>query len=467
MTLIFFVMPYNKKPLPIPALPSWTNKSLPRRRRRAGASLLLFLASLSSFAQTPMTLRQCIDYALSRNVQVKVQENTVRSQELTLETERNARLPEVAASGSQSFDFGRGLTSDNTYADRNTQSTSFGLNASMPLFTGFRIPRRKEQARLDLAAATADLEKLRGDLGIQVAQAYLEALYQDDLHAQTLAQLDLSRTQLARVESLLRTGKASEVEVSEARNSVAQDELAVVQADNARRLALLALSQLIEMPSPDSLALYPSEEMPPATVDGTPQSIYDEAVMARPEVRAASLRTESAERAIRIARSGYWPSLSLSAGIGSSSYHTSGFTNNSFGRQMRDNFSKAIGLSLSIPVFDRLSTRNAVRQARINLDTRCWQAEEVKKTLYKEIQQAWYNAVAARQKYTASLSAEQTAADALRLMTRKYETGKANATEYDESRTKHLKAAYDRIAARYEYLFRAKILDFYRGREIR
>lgn len=449
--------------------PSHPDGSLPHGGRLVGAwaSLLLFLASLGAAAQPAMTLRQCIDYALSRNVQVKVQENAVRSQELTLNTERHARLPQVAASGSQSFDFGRGLTSDNTYADRNTQSTSFGLNASLPLFTGFRIPQRKEQARLDLAAATADLEKLRGDLSIQVAQAYLEALYQDDVHAQTLLQLDLSRTQLARIEGLHRAGRASEVDVSQARNSVAQDELAAVQADNSRRLSLLSLSQLIEMPTPDSLALCPSEEMPPAALGGSPQSIYDEAVSMRPEVRAAALRTKSAERGIRIARSGYWPSLSLSAGIGSSFYHTGGFTNNSFGRQMRDNFSKAVGLSLNIPLFDRFATRNTVRQARIDLDTRLRQADEVKKTLYKEIQQAWYNAVAARQKYTASLSAEQTAADALRLMTRKYETGKANATEYDEARTRHLKAAYDRIAARYEYLFRTKILDFYRGREIR
>lgn len=432
----------------------------------AGALLLSLLTATTAVAQTPLTLRQCIDRALSRNVQVKVQENTVRSQELALNSERNARLPEVAANGSQSFDFGRGLTSDNTYSNRNTQSTGLNVSASMPLFTGFRIPQRKAQARLNLAAATADLEKLRNDLGIQVAQAYLEALCQQDFHTQALIQLDLSRKQLERIEGLRRAGKASEAEVSEIRSSVAQDELSAVEADNSRRLALLALSQLIEMPTPDSLALCDNQETPAEGMEGSPQGIYDEAVMGRPEVQAATLRVESAERAIRIARSGYWPSLSLSAGLGSSFYHTSGFANNSFGRQMRDNFSKAIGISLSIPIFDRFSARNAIRQARIDHDTYLWQTEEVKKTLYKEIQQAWYNAVAARQKYTASLAAEQAAADALQLMTRKYETGKANATEYEEARTKSLNAACQRIAARYECIFRAKILDFYRGREL-
>lgn len=431
-------------------------------------ALLCAMASAcgTAAAQAPMTLKQCIDYATERNVQVRLQENVRQQQEVALHTARHARLPEVQASGSQSFDFGRGLTSDNTYVSRNTNATSFGVNASVPLFTGFRLPNQKEQARLNLEAATADLQKLREDLGIQIAQAYLQVLYQQELKAEAEAQLELSRKQEARVKGLFEAQKASGVELSEARSRTAQDELSLVQADNACRLALLDLSQLIEMPSPDSLAVVRPEAAPPERVAGSPQEIYDLALGLRPAIRAGELRIESAERGIRIARSGYWPTLSLGAGLGTSYYHTNGYEGSSFSRQMRDNFTKNIGLTLSMPIFSRFQTRNAVKQARLEHESRLWQQEETRKELYKEIQQAWYNAVAAQQKYASCIAAEEAAQDAFRLMEKKYENGKANATEYDEARTKQFGAACERISALYEYLFRTKILDFYRGEAI-
>lgn len=130
---------------------------------------------------------------------------------------------------------------------------------------------------------------------------------------------------------------------------------------------------------------------------------------------------------------------------------------------MRDNFSKSIALSLNIPIFNRLSTRNSVRQAKLEVENRKWQMETTRKNLYKEIQQAWYNAVASQSQYESSRVAEEEAETAFQLMTKKYETGKANAVEYEESRTQRQKAKSDRIAARYDYVFRLKILDFYRG----
>lgn len=137
--------------------------------------------------------------------------------------------------------------------------------------------------------------------------------------------------------------------------------------------------------------------------------------------------------------------------------------NGNFGSQLRDNFSQYIGLSLSIPIFDRFSTRNRVRSARIQQHTYYWQLEESKKTLYKEIQQAYYNAVNAETQYRSSRTADEAAQASFLLMKEKYANGKANATEYNESRTAWMKAVSDRLQAKYDYLFRTKILDFYRG----
>ena len=430
-------------------------------------SLLIFITAAGGLqAQTSMTLRQCIEHATARNVDVKLQENTVRSQEVSLNTSRNAWMPNVDAGVSQNFNFGRALSAQNVYVDRNTYTTSLSVGASMPLFTGGRITAQRKQAALNLQAATADLARLRENLSLQVAQAYLEVLCQQDFCTKAEEQLALSRHQLERLEALARQGKAAGVELSQARSVVAQDELALVENRNAARLALLSLSQLIEMPSPDSLNVVNTTRQTSHDITGTPQSIYEEALCLRPEIEADSLRILSAEQGIRAARSSYWPSLSLNAGLGTSYYISPGFDSNPFGRQLKDNFSKYVGLSLSIPLFDRFSTRNNVRQARIERESRFWQSEQTKKTLFKEIQQAWYNALSAREKLTASIAAEQAATDALTLTTRKFEAGKANTTEFEEARTKSLAAAHQRITAHYQYVFSLKVLDFYRGRPI-
>ena len=430
-------------------------------------SLLIFITAAGGLqAQTSMTLRQCIEHATARNVDVKLQENTVRSQEVSLNTSRNAWMPNVDAGVSQNFNFGRALSAQNVYVDRNTYTTSLSVGASMPLFTGGRITAQRKQAALNLQAATADLARLRENLSLQVAQAYLEVLCQQDFCTKAEEQLVLSRHQLERLESLARLGKAAGVELSQARSVVAQDELALVENRNAARMAQLSLSQLIEMPSPDSLNIINTTRQPSHDITGTPQSIYEEALCLRPEIEADSLRIQSAEQGIRAARSSYWPSLSLNAGLGTSYYKSPGFDSNPFGRQLKDNFSKYVGLSLSIPLFDRFSTRNNVRQARIERESRFWQSEQTKKNLFKEIQQAWYNALSAREKLTASIAAEQAATDALTLTTRKFEAGKANTTEFEEARTKSLAAAHQRITAHYQYVFSLKVLDFYRGRPI-
>lgn len=155
--------------------------------------------------------------------------------------------------------------------------------------------------------------------------------------------------------------------------------------------------------------------------------------------------------------------MNFGAGLSTNYYNVSGRENGNFGAQLRDNFSQYIGLSLSIPIFNRFSTRNQVRSARIQQSNLNWQLEESKKTLYKEIQQAYYNALGAESKLQSSRTADEAAEASFLLMKEKYANGKANATEYNEARTNWMKAVSDRIQAKYDFIFRTKILDFYKG----
>lgn len=435
-------------------------------------TLSFILASLAASAQQSggWTLRQCIDYALENNITVKQQDVTRRQNEVQLSTAKNSRLPDLNASASQNWSFGRGLTSENTYSNRNTSSTSLSLGTTVPLFTGFRIPRTIELNKLNLEAATADLGKARDDISVQVAQAYVQILYNIELRDVAQRQIDIDSMQVERLREMYRTGKASGVEVAQQEATLAQSRLTLTQADNDYRISLLTLAQLLELPSPEGFTIV-RPDIAALTVDEAvalplPDEIFQEAIAFKPEVKAETLRLKSTEMSIKIAQSALWPTLSLSAGLGSNYYKTNGFDTESFGRQMRNNFSQYIGLSLNIPIFNRFETRNSIRSTRLDRESQQLRLDDVKKTLYKEIQQAYYNAVAARAQYASSTEATASNKAAFDLMSAKYEYGKANITEFNESKNNWLKAESDLARAKYEYMYDTSLLDFYRGRPL-
>lgn len=427
---------------------------------------LFTLAFISpALSQEKWDLEKCISHAIENNLSIKQQEATKDQSDVELNTAKWSRLPNLSGSASHSFNFGRSLQANNTYQSLNTQNTSFGLNTSIPLFTGMQIPNNIALAKLNLKAAIEDLNKAKEDISIQVAQAYLQVLFNEELAGVAHAQVDLSQEMLMQKEEYFKNGKASEAEWYEAKARVAQDQLSAVQADNNLKLALLDLSQLLELPSPDNFGIISPDINLDKYFDkiSSPSEIYNEAILSKPSIKAAQYRLEGAERSVKIAKSAYYPQLSFGAGINTNYYNVSGKVNNGFGVQLKDNFSQYLGFQLSIPLFNRFSTRNQVRSAKIRKITLNWQLEESKKTLYKEIQQAYYNAVGAESRFESSVTADKAAEASFNLMKEKYSEGKANATEYNESRTAWMKAVSEKIQAKYDYIFRTKILDFYRG----
>lgn len=423
------------------------------------------LSAGSAMAQKQWNLKQCIEYAIEHNLTIKQQEAAKDESAVDLNTAKWSRLPDLTGSASHSFNFGRSLQMDNTYQQLNTQNTGLNLNTSIPLFTGMQIPNQIALSKLNLKAAVEDLNKAKEDISIQVTSAYLQVLFNEELAKVAHEQVALSEEMLKQKTAFFKVGKASEAELYEAKSRAAQDQLSAVQADNEYRLALLDLSQLLELPTPEGFGIVsPSiDEDKDFSILTSPADIYSEALLIKPSIKAAQYRVEGAQKSIRIAQSGYYPQLSLGAGIATSYYNVSGRENGNFGAQLRDNFSQYIGLSLNIPIFNRFSTRNQVRKARIQQTTLNWQLEDAKKALYKEIQQAYYNAVNAESKFESSRTADEAAKASFNLMKEKYANGKATSTEFNEARTNWLKAVSDRIQAKYDYLFRTKILDFYKG----
>lgn len=431
--------------------------------KRISLIAISMLAALSASAQnSPWTLQDCISYALEHNLTVKRQDLATKQAEVELESAKMSRLPGVNASASQNFSFGRGLSADNTYVNTNTASTGFSLGTSANLFSGFRTEETIKLRALDLESANESLLRAKNDLSMNVAAAYVQILYDMEVLGVSERQVEIDSMQVERLSEMLSNGKASAVELSQQKATMEQSRYTLTQAENRLNLDLLTLSQLLELPSPEGFSIAPIGEMEPRLLEN-PEDIFEQALAVRPEIRYEELVLDSFDSQIKIAKSAYYPSLSLSGGIGSNYYTTKGIAAPSFAEQLRNNFSQYVGLSLSVPIFNKFSTRNSVRLAQIGRSAQELQLQNAKNTLYKEIQQAYYNAVAARSRFNSSMQAAKAANESFDMVKAKYENGKASITEFNESKNAALKSESDLAQARCELFYQAELLDFYKG----
>lgn len=436
--------------------------------------LCCFLAiCMLAHSQTKWTLRQCIDYAIENNIEIKQQELDVKNAEINLSTSKNSRLPDLNAGLGQDFNFGRSvITSNNSVESANLGTTSFSIASSVPLFTGFRISNEIKANKLNLMAATEGLKKTKENKELQVTSLYLEVLFKKELLKVYKEQADLSRIQIERTMALVESGKVPVSQLYDIKAQLAKDEVNVTNADNELVLSLLNLSQALNIQNaidfnitePDMTDVIGKNLSSILPVE----QIYQTAISIKPHVKEVEYRVESSRKELKVAESGYWPSLDLKLTYGTAYDHiyNNNYKNESFSKQLGDNQTKRIGLSLNIPIFNRFQTRNKVRAARLNIQNYELNLDNVKLSLYKEIQQAYQSAVSAQSKYTSTEKAYQAAAESFKYAEERYAVGKSTVFEYNEARTKLMTSQSEQVQAKYDFLFRAKILDFYRGEEI-
>lgn len=425
-------------------------------------------AVLTVLAAGPWSLTDCIDHALKNSIKVKQREITVAQREVELNTAENKWLPGVSGSASENFSFGRGLTEDNIYTTgSNTTSTRFSVGADMTLFQGLDGVNGRKLGKLNLAAAMEDLEKAQDDIRVAVAQAYVQILYNQELLMVAENQVKVDEQLFERMKVMRETGKASAAEVAAQQSTLAQARLKATQASNNLKLSILELSQLLELPSPEGFGIItPAESSLDIQLLPLPEDIYAQAVEEKAVITAEQVRLEAAEVSIKKAQSAYYPSLSLNGGVSTDYFTNTAYESDPFGKQLKKNFSPYVGLSLRVPIFNKMVTRNNVRNAKLSYNNQQLQLESVKKTLYKEIQQAYYNAVAAQSQLTSSKEAAESASHSFNLTKEKYENGKSSITDYNESKNRYLEAESNYLQARYKCVFQTKLLDFYRGVEL-
>jgi len=437
------------------------------------ASFLFCLPAGAQETAKQWSLEECIRYAIENNIDLKQRELEQQSREVDLHTSKYSWLPSLNASVGENFGFGRSESKDGLIVDRNSANTTAGIQLSMPLLD-LKIPSDIAARKLDLKASFETLNKAKEDLSINVASYYLQVLYNKEMLKIAELQVALSSEQVTKTEALYNAGKVPVSQLYDMKAQLAKDEVTLTESKNNVKLALLDLAQSLELErdgenfdilepeTGDAVEQYMSSIIPP-------DQVYDHAVGFKPQIKEQEYLLESQKKMLKVAQAGYYPKLNFSAGYSNGYYHNFGdgdYNNASFSDQLKNNGQKSVGFSLSIPIFNRFQVRNSVRSARINIHNRELMMENSKKTLYKEIQQAYYNATAAQEKYVSSDKSVDASKIAFSYAEERYGAGKSTVFEYSEAKTKYAQSLAEQTQSKYNFIFRAKILDFYNGTPI-
>ena len=429
--------------------------------------ILLCIVNYALCIAQGWTLDSCISYAQQQSYSVIRANMAVKNAEIAERSARLAMTPSVNAGIGENLSFGLVEGVNNVRENRTQSTTSFNASVSMPLFTGLRITNQIKRTGAELQAALAEVESAKESVELNVISYYLQALYYREMQKVQQQQLLLSEQLLARTQLLVAEGRQSDSEIYEVEAQVAQNRQQLTDAENSYRLALVNLCQLINYKEVEKFVSemsdlsYSFDLSENSYILPTPDFVFTQALTRRPSIEAQRSKIASAEFAIKETKAEYYPQLTLNASWGTGYYHMFNANNPAFGNQFLNNGSEVIGLSLNIPIYNRLQVRHAVKRQQIALDEARLTEQELTDRLYKDIQSAYYNAFAAKDKYEAAEKSREAGVKALEYAVTKYELGRLSAYEYNEAQTRLYRTEAELTQAKYEYLLRIRILEFY------
>ena len=430
--------------------------------------LLLGVHFNSLRAQEVWSLEKCINYALENNIKIKQGVISTQYQQNQLSQSKFSRLPNLNGQLSQNENYGRSLTYLNTYENINSSETDAGLGATLPIFQGFQITNSISKLKLDLQASLEDLAKAKSDISVNIASTYLSILFAKDLVKVSENQLKVTQLQIAQTNEKVEAGSLARGSLLDIEAQAAGEELDLVNAKNQLQLAKLSLTQLLELPVKDSfdveVPVLPEISAQASIV--TPGEVYNTALQNRPEIKGADLRYQSSKFQLKIAQSALYPNISLYANVYDSynNKYTDIYNNYiAFSSQLKNNQRKGLGVQMNIPIFSRFQNKYQIDNARLQVLNTALDLESAKKLLRSDIETAQTNAVAALNRFLSNQKAVSSMREAFRYSEEKFSVGLVNAVEYNTAKTKLAKSESDLLQAKYEFIFRTKILDFYRG----
>lgn len=425
---------------------------------------LLFVALFASLqAQEVWSLEKCINYALDNNIKIKQGVITTEYQQNQLKQSKSSRLPNLNGQLSQNFSFGRNLTyPENTYEDVNITQTDFGISTNVPIFQGWYITNNISKLDLDFQASVEDLAKAKSDISVNIASTFLEILFAKDLVKVSEDQLTVTNLQIKQINEKVEAGSLARGSLLEVQAQAAGEELNLVNAKNQLQLAKLRLTQLLELPLKDDFEVE-VPTLPEISAEAsivTSVEVYKSALLTRPEIKGADLRFQSSQFQLKMAKGALYPTINAYASF-NDLYNNQNTT--TFSDQIKNNQRKSIGAQMNIPIFTRFQNRLQIDNARLQVLNTELELENTKKLLRSDIETAQTTAIAALNRFNSNQKAVSSMKEAFRYSEEKFGVGLVNAVEYNTAKTKLAKSESDLLQAKYEFIFRTKILDFYRG----
>jgi outer membrane protein len=430
---------------------------------------ILLVSTLSSAdAQNAWSLQKCIDYALENNIQIKQQNLGAQYGETQVKQAKSDRLPNLNASVGNNYNFGRSLTYDNTYENQNSAQLNGSLSTNVTLYNGSVLSNTIKQRELDLQATIQDLQKAKDDIMLAIAAGYLEILFAEELVLVTESQIEVTKQQLNRTQQLVDAGSLARGSLLEIEAQAAREELQLVNDGNRVQLAYLTLFQFLELPIAESFKIE-KPSLPEIQANASMLNsidVFNTAISVRPEIKAAQIRVQSAIRQLDVAKGYRYPSLSFGANyynLYNNKYADRTGEKIEFGEQLKNNGRSGLGLTLNVPIFNRNQVKIGVTNASLQISDYEYRLQTARNVLRKDIEQAYTNALASFNRYMSTGKAVSSMEEAFRYTEEKFNVGMLNSVDYNLSKSRLTIAQSDLLQAKYEYIFRTKIMDFYNG----
>ena len=437
--------------------------------------LLLLPAGMKAEDDMPKqwTLRNCIDYALEHNITIRRNRINVESTQEDVKTAKADFLPSLSGNISQRIvnrpnsASGTIISGDNITPSESKTSYngSYGIDANWTVYNGSKRVNTLKQQQLNSRIAELTVDESENSIEENITQLYVQILYSAEAVKVNESTLEVSRKEFERGQELFNAGSIASSDLAQLEAQVSNDNYQLVTSQTTLQNYKLQLKQLLELDGDFEMDLFlpPLDDSSVLIPLPTKDDVYQTALNLRPEIESSKLNIEASDMNIKISRAGYIPSLSLSAGIGTTNANGNDF---SFSEQVKQNWNNSIGLTLSIPIFDKRQTKSAVYKAKLQRQTSELDLMDNQKTLYKTIESLWLSANSAQQQYVAATQKLKSTQASYALVSEQFNLGMKNTVELLTEKNNLLSAQQETLQAKYTAILNAGLLRFYQGEEI-
>lgn len=465
-------------------------------------ALLLATFQLNAQESEPKkwSLDECIQYARENNIQVQQSEINQKIAEQDLKASKYNVLPNLNGFASHIYNFGQTIDPfTNQFATSRVRSNQFSLSSTFTVFNGFQTINSVKRNQANLKASEYELEKMKNDISLNIANQYLQILFNRELLKNAENQLDVTQIQIDRIKKQVAAGALPEGSLRDIEAQAASEELQVINAQNQLQLSKLNLAQMLRMENAEDFEIVTPNlnDFQGVSEMISPGALYLTALEVMPEVKSAQYNLYSAEKNKSLAKGAYSPSLSLTGSVGSgysgrnreqigrdyigefptgdrtasgenvvTDVYLPVFRDKPFADQMEENYNKSFGFRLNIPIFNGMSARTNVQKAKLNMQQAELNLENTKLQLRQNIESAHNDAVAALKRYRAAEKSVEALELSFQYTQERFNVGMLNSFDFNNEKNRLNNARSELLQAKYEYIFKSKVLDFYQGKAI-